>query len=90
MFDAAGAATDISLQTNDCCIYGEDAPSYPTVTRWAVEFRRGRKSFQYEPRSGCPPKAVCRENCRAIANTVLQNRRVNVQLTADGVDISTG
>ena len=61
-------------------VYGEDVPSYPMVKRWAAEFRRGRRSFQYEPRSGCRPKAVCKENCRAIENTVLQNHRVNVQL----------
>jgi len=37
-----------------------------------------------------PSEAVCEENCRAVENTVLQNRRVNVQLIADSVGISTG
>ena len=71
-------------------VYGEDVPSYPMVTRWAAEFRRGRRSLQYEPQSGHLCKVLCNENCRAIENIVLQNRRVNVQLIADSVGISSG
>jgi len=55
-------------------VYSEYAPSYATVKRWASEFRQGRISLEDEPRSGRPPEAVCEENCRAVENTVLQNR----------------
>jgi len=71
-------------------VYGECAPSYATVKRWAAEFRQGRNSLEDEPRSRRPSEAVCEENCRAVENTVLQNRQVNVQLIADTVGISTG
>jgi len=71
-------------------VYGECAPSYATVKCWAAEFRQGRNSLEDEPWSGHPSEAVCEENCRAVENTVLQNLRVNVQLIADAVGISTG
>jgi len=71
-------------------VYGECTPSYATVKRWAAEFRQGRISLEDEPQSGRPSEAVSEENCRAVENTVLQNRRVNVQLIADAVGISTG
>ena len=30
--------------------YGEDAPSYAMVKRWAAEFHRGRRSLEDKPR----------------------------------------
>jgi len=71
-------------------VYGECAPSYAMVKRWAAEFCQGRSSLEDEPRSERPSEAVCEENCRAVENTVLQNCRVNVQLIASAVGISTG
>ena len=71
-------------------VYGECTPSYETAKRWTAEFRQGRSSLEGEPRSGRLSEAVCEENCRAVENTVLQNRQVNVQLIADAVGIRTG
>ena len=71
-------------------VYGEDAPSYATVKRSAAAFRRGRTSLADDPRSGRPSDAVCEENCDAVENIVLQNRRVNVHQIAETVGISTG
>ena len=40
--------------------------------------------------SGRPSDAVCEENCHAVENIVMQNRRVNVHQIADTVGINTG
>ena len=71
-------------------VYGENAPSYATVKRWAAEFRRGRTSLEDDPRSGCPSDAVCEENCHAVENIVMQNCRINVHQIDDTVGISAG
>ena len=71
-------------------VYGEDAPSYAMVKRWAAAFLGGGRSFEDEPRSGRPSEAVCEENCRAVENMVMENHRVSVQLIADTVCISFG
>lgn len=71
-------------------VYGEDAPSYATIKRWAAEFHRGRTSLEDDPRSGRPSEAVCQENCSAVEQIVLQDRRINVRQIADTVGISTG
>ena len=53
-------------------------------------FVKAETALKMRPGSGHPSEAVCEENCRAVENTVLQNCRVNVQLIADAVGISTG
>jgi len=49
----------------------------------------GRTRLEVEPPSGRPLLAVHEENCHAVENNVLQNRRVNMQQIADTVGIST-
>jgi len=71
-------------------VYGECAPSHAMVKRRAAEFRQGRNSLEDEPWLGCPSEAVCEENCRAVENTVWQKNRVDVQMIADAVGITTG
>ena len=61
--------------------YGQNAPSYCTVERWAAEFCRGRTSLEDDSRSGGPSDAVCEENCHAVKNIVIQNRRVDMHQT---------
>jgi len=71
-------------------VYSENAPSHAAIKHWA-ECHRERRSLEDKPaQSTCPSKAVCKENCCAVENMVLQNSRVNVQLIANTLGISRG
>ena len=43
-------------------VYGEWALSFPTVRRWAAEFKGGRSDIIDKPRSGRPSFAVTEAN----------------------------
>ena len=45
------SATEI--HTKMVKVLKESAPSFPTVHRWVLEFKRGRTSVEDEPRSAC-------------------------------------
>ena len=38
-------------------VYGEDMLSYPMVTRWTAEFRRGEEAFNMSPGRGTPKRS---------------------------------
>jgi len=33
-------------------VYGDSSPSFSTIKKWAAEFKRGRTSFEDDPREG--------------------------------------
>ena len=35
-------------------VYGDSSPSFPTIKKWAAEFKRGRTSLEDDPREGRP------------------------------------
>ena len=44
------------IHTKMVKVLKESAPSFPTVHRWVLEFKRGRTSVEDEPRSGTSKK----------------------------------
>lgn len=68
-------------------VYGEDVPSYATVRCWAQpSFAEAAEPHLYVHLNF---EAVCKENCCGVANIVLQNYPINVQLIVNTVGIST-
>lgn len=52
----------------------EDAPSYPTVKGWVMEFKRGRESLEHDSRSVRPSTDTCHTaNTMGISHERVQN-----------------
>lgn len=64
---------------------GDEAPALSTVQKWETEFKRGRESFEDDPRSGCPTTATTQEN---IDHMVMDDRHLTVNQMANTVAIS--
>ena len=68
----------------------EDFPSYATVKKWAVEFKRGRVSIEDDRWSGRPKTSTTDVQVDAIHHMVLDDRRLTKEQIAKTVDISSG
>ena len=55
-------------------VYEDSASSFTTVTFWAAELKRGRKSLEDDGRSGRPKTATTDENIGEVHQMVLDDR----------------
>ena len=67
---------------------GKDAPSYATVKRWVVVFKRGRQSLEDDPRPGRPVTVAAPEMVIKVHDIVMTDRRVTERYIASTVSIS--
>ncbi|GFX30089.1 histone-lysine N-methyltransferase SETMAR [Trichonephila clavipes] len=69
-------------------LYGDSAPSFTTVIFWAAEFKRGRKSFGGDERSGRSNIATTNENVAKVHQMVLDDHRIKVREIAEVMNMS--
>jgi histone-lysine N-methyltransferase SETMAR len=69
-------------------IYGDSSPSFSTTKKWAAEFKRGRTSFEDDPREGRPKSATTPEIIEQMHDMVLDDRRIKVREIAETIGIS--
>ena len=62
-------------------VHRDSAPSFTTVTFWAAEFKRDRKSLELgdDERSGRPKTATTDENIAKVHQMVPDYRRIKVR-----------
>ena len=63
----------LSVHTKMVKVLKESAPSFPTVHRWVLEFKRGRTSVEDEPRSGRPKSATTPEIIEQVFDIVCKD-----------------
>ena len=64
----------------------KESPSYNTVNKWAVEFKRGEESIE----DGRPKDATTSENVNVVHTLVMCDRRRHLRSTDSEVGISFG
>ena len=80
------SATEI--HTKMVKVLKESAPSFPTVHRWVLEFKRGRTSVEDEPRSGRPKSATTPEIIEQVFDIVCKDPSLTKREIADTIGIS--
>jgi len=69
-------------------VYGDSSPSFSTIKKWAAEFKRGRTSFEDDPREGRAKSATTPEIIEQVHDMVLDDRWVKVRKIAETIGIS--
>ena len=67
---------------------GKTAPAYPTVKKWAAEFKRGRQSLEDDPRSGRPVTVRTQGTIDLVHDLVMSDRRMTIRHIAAELGIS--
>lgn len=69
-------------------MYDASAPSFTTVKCWVAEFKRGRRSLEYDESPGRPKTVTTNDNIAKFHQLVLDDRRIKVGEIAEIMKIS--
>jgi transposase len=69
-------------------VYRDSSPSFPTIKKWAAEFKRGCTSLESDPRGGHPKSAPPPEIIEQVHDMVLDDRRMKAHEIAETTGIS--
>ncbi|CAH2005212.1 unnamed protein product [Acanthoscelides obtectus] len=69
-------------------VFGNEAPHQSTISRWYVEFKRGRVSLSDIPGVGAPKTAVTQENVDAVRKLIIEDRHVTYREIEASLKIS--
>jgi transposase len=69
-------------------VYGDSAPSFLTIKKWAAEFKCGHTSLQDNPCEGHPKSAKIPEIIEQVHDMELNDWRMKVHEIAETMGIS--
>ncbi|CAF4048827.1 unnamed protein product [Rotaria sordida] len=71
-------------------VFGDEAPSYRTIARWAQWFREGRKEIEDEERSGRPVTESTPENIEELRSIISDDPHATIAELQEYTDLSYG
>jgi histone-lysine N-methyltransferase SETMAR len=71
-------------------IFGDEAPSFRTVARWAQWFREGREEIGDEERSGRPVNETTPENIEQVRSIVNDDPYVTIEELQEQIGLCYG
>ncbi|CAF1468251.1 unnamed protein product [Rotaria sp. Silwood1] len=69
-------------------VFGDEAPSYATVARWAQWFREGREEIEDEARPGRPMTETTDENIEQIHDAINDDPYVTIEELQENTGLS--
>ncbi|CAF3783800.1 unnamed protein product [Rotaria sp. Silwood1] len=95
LFDHTSVRTALNIDVTTihdelCTVFGDEAPSYRTITRWAQWFREGREEIEDEERSGRPVTECTLENIEKIRSIVSDDPHVTTAELQEHTGLSYG
>ena len=82
-------ATPTDIKADLDTVYGSQAASYITITRWFLRFKQGRESLEDDPRSGCPLSAFSEDDVTAVKRLLDEDARYTVDEISESLSINS-
>ena len=82
-------ATPTDIQADLDTVYGSQAASSITITRWFLRFKQGRESLDDDPRSGCPLSAFSEGDVTAVKRLLDKDAGYTVDEISESLSINS-
>ena len=81
-------ATPTDIKADLDTVYGSQAASYFTITRWFLQFKLGRESLEDDPRSGRPSSAFSEDDVTAVKRLLDEDARYTLDESSESLSIN--
>ena len=82
-------ATPTDINADLDTVYGSQAASYITITRWFLRFKQDRESLEGDPCSGRPMSAFSEGDVTAVKRLLDEDARYTVNVISESLSINS-